>query len=78
MSQIKIDFNKKSRVEEKKTKKKIGFAAMNPERHRQICSEGGRASHRQGVGHEWTAEEARAAGRKGGLAAAKKKKGKNG
>ena len=43
-----------------------GFAAMDPERQRQIASEGGRAAHRQGVAHEWSAEEARAAGRKGG------------
>jgi len=43
-----------------------GFAAMDPERQRQIASEGGRAAHRQGVAHEWSTEEARAAGRKGG------------
>ena len=43
-----------------------GFAAMDPEKQRQIASEGGRAAHRQGVAHEWSTEEARAAGRKGG------------
>ena len=43
-----------------------GFAAMNPERQRRIASEGGRAAHKQGVAHEWSSEEARAAGRKGG------------
>ena len=43
-----------------------GFAAMDPEKQRQIASEGGRAAHRQGVAHEWSSEEARAAGRKGG------------
>ena len=43
-----------------------GFAAMSPERQRQIASEGGRAAHRQGVAHEWNSEEARKAGRKGG------------
>ena len=43
-----------------------GFAAMDPERQRRIASEGGRAAHKQGVAHEWTSEEARAAGRKGG------------
>ena len=43
-----------------------GFAAMSPERQRQIASEGGRAAHRQGVAHEWNTEEARKAGRKGG------------
>ncbi len=43
-----------------------GFASMDPERQRRIASEGGRAAHQQGVAHEWTSEEARAAGRKGG------------
>ncbi|MDQ3845732.1 MAG: general stress protein [Bacteroidota bacterium] len=39
---------------------------MDPERQRRIASEGGRAAHKQGVAHEWSSEEARAAGRKGG------------
>lgn len=43
-----------------------GFAAMDPEKQKEIASEGGRAAHRQGVAHEWSSEEARAAGRKGG------------
>lgn len=43
-----------------------GFAAMSPEKQKQIASEGGRAAHRQGVAHEWNSEEARKAGRKGG------------
>jgi hypothetical protein len=43
-----------------------GFAAMSPERQRQIASEGGRAAHRQGVAHEWSSTEAKEAGRKGG------------
>jgi hypothetical protein len=45
-----------------------GFAAMSPERQRQIASEGGRAAHRQGVAHEWSSQEAKEAGRKGGQA----------
>ncbi len=45
---------------------KRGFAAMSPERQRQIASEGGREAHRQGVAHEWNSAEAREAGRKGG------------
>jgi uncharacterized protein len=52
--------------QEIRQKSRRGFAAMDPERQRQIASEGGRAAHRQGVAHEWTAEEAREAGRKGG------------
>ncbi|MBG8552141.1 KGG domain-containing protein [Hymenobacter guriensis] len=45
-----------------------GFASMDPETQRRIASEGGRASHLSGRGHQWTSEEARAAGRKGGQA----------
>jgi general stress protein YciG len=45
-----------------------GFASMDPARVSQIASMGGRAAHEQGVAHEWTPEEARAAGRKGGQA----------
>ena len=43
-----------------------GFAAMDPQRQKEIASEGGRAAHRQGVAHEWSSDEAREAGRKGG------------
>ena len=43
-----------------------GFAAMSPEKQKEIASEGGRAAHKQGVAHEWTSEEARMAGKKGG------------
>lgn len=43
-----------------------GFAAMSPERQRQIASEGGRAAHKLGVAHEWSSDEARKAGKKGG------------
>jgi general stress protein YciG len=40
---------------------------MSPEKQREIASKGGRETHRKGVGHEWTPDEARAAGRKGGI-----------
>ena len=43
-----------------------GFASMDPQKQREIASAGGRAAHRQGVAHEWSSEEARQAGRKGG------------
>ena len=39
---------------------------MSPEKQREIASKGGRAAHEKGTAHEWTADEARAAGRKGG------------
>ena len=47
-------------------KSRRGFASMNPERQREIASQGGRAAHQQGVAHEWNKEEAREAGKKGG------------
>lgn len=43
-----------------------GFASMSPEKQREIASKGGRAAHEKGTAHEWTSEEARSAGRKGG------------
>jgi len=39
---------------------------MSPEKQREIASKGGRAAHEKGTAHEWSAEEARSAGRKGG------------
>lgn len=47
-------------------KERRGFASMSPEKQREIASKGGRAAHEKGTAHEWTADEARAAGRKGG------------
>jgi hypothetical protein len=43
-----------------------GFASMDDDKQRSIASEGGRAAHAQGTAHEFTSEEAREAGRKGG------------
>ncbi|WP_298733306.1 KGG domain-containing protein [uncultured Chitinophaga sp.] len=45
-----------------------GFAAMDGEKQRAIASMGGRAAHQQGVAHEFSSEEARMAGKKGGEA----------
>ncbi len=42
-----------------------GLAAMSPERRREIASMGGRTSQARGTAHQWTAEEASAAGKKG-------------
>ncbi len=41
-----------------------GVAAMDPQRQKQIASLGGRAAHQSGHAHEFTSDEARAAGRK--------------
>ena len=47
-------------------KSRRGFAVMTPDKQREIASKGGRAAHEKGTAHEWTADEARNAGRKGG------------
>ena len=51
---------------DKRQKSPRGFAAMNQEKQREIASKGGRAAHAKGTAHEFTADEAREAGRKGG------------
>ena len=45
-----------------------GFASMDVQKQREIASKGGKAAHQQGTAHEFTPEEARIAGRKGGEA----------
>jgi general stress protein YciG len=47
-------------------KERRGFASMSAEKQREIASKGGRAAHMKGTAHEWTSDEARKAGRKGG------------
>ena len=48
---------------------KRGFASMDEDKQREIASKGGKAAHEKGTAHEFTSEEARAAGREGGRAA---------
>jgi general stress protein YciG len=55
-----------------------GFAAMDPELQRAIASAGGRAAHEHGTAHEFTPDEARRAGRKGGQASARRRGGGGG
>ncbi|WP_315786031.1 KGG domain-containing protein [Fischerella sp. JS2] len=45
---------------------KRGFASMDEDKQREIASKGGKAAHEKGTAHEFTSEEAREAGRKGG------------
>ena len=45
-----------------------GFAGMDPERQREIASEGGKAAHQKGTAHEFDSAEAQEAGRRGGKA----------
>lgn len=54
-------------------KKTQGFASMDPVLHRQIASQGGIRAHELGRAHQFTSEEAREAGRKGGRIAAQRR-----
>lgn len=60
--------NNQSTQDSSPRKSNRGFASMDPQRQREIASEGGRAAHEKGTAHEFTSEEAREAGRKGGQA----------
>lgn len=55
-------------AEAPKPRRPRGFAAMDRKRVSEIASKGGKAAHAAGTAHEFTADEARAAGRKGGVA----------
>jgi len=62
--------------DETKTKRPRGFAAMDRKQVSEIARKGGKAAHSAGTAHEFTSEEARVAGRKGGRAThAKRRKG---
>lgn len=50
-------------------KARRGFAAMSADKQRELSSLGGRAAHAKGTAHEFSSDEAREAGRKGGHAA---------
>jgi hypothetical protein len=41
---------------------------MDPKRQNEIASKGGRAAHAKGTAHQFSSEEAREAGRRGGRA----------
>ena len=51
-----------------------GFASMDRSKQRDIASKGGKAAHQKGTAHEWTSEEAREAGRKGGMASHRRRR----
>lgn len=57
-----------------KKKSVRGFAAMDAEKQREIARKGGRAAHEQGVAHEWSSNEAREAGKKGGQSRGRRSK----
>lgn len=52
-----------------------GFETLSKEEHKAQSSKGGKSSHAQGKAHRWTSEEARAAGRKGGLEFGRRRRG---
>ena len=54
--------------DKQQSKSNRGFAAMDSARQREIASLGGKAAHQKGTAHEFTSEEARIAGSKGGKA----------
>jgi general stress protein YciG len=47
---------------------------MDRAKQREIASKGGKAAHAKGTAHEWTSEEAREAGRKGGMASHRRRR----
>ena len=51
-----------------------GFASMDPEKQREIASRGGKIAHAKGLAHQFTPDEARAAGKKGGVAVSRDSK----
>ena len=56
----------------KMSKSKRGFASMDQTKRTKIAQSGGITAHKLGKAHTWTKEEAKAAGRKGGLGRRKK------
>jgi len=58
-----------------KPRRPRGFAAMDPKLVSEIARKGGKAAHTAGTAHEFTSDEARAAGRKGGMATHAKRRG---
>lgn len=53
---------------DQKSKSSRGFASMDVVKQKEIASKGGKAAHEKGTAHQFTSEEAAAAGRKGGQA----------
>jgi len=59
---------------EEQPRRKRGFAAMDPKLVSELASRGGKAAQRAGTAHRFNSEEARAAGRKGGMATGAKRR----
>ncbi len=63
------------KLEEAPPRRKRGFAAMDPKLVSELASRGGKAAQRAGTAHRFNSEEARVAGRKGGMATGAKRRG---
>ena len=57
-----------SSTPEPKPRRPRGFAAMDRSKVSEIASKGGKAAHAAGTAHQFSSDEARNAGRKGGVA----------
>lgn len=55
-------------------RKRRGFAAMDPRLVSELASRGGKAAQRAGTAHRFSSDEARIAGRKGGIATGEKRR----
>lgn len=60
-------------MSEEKVKRPRGFAAISREKVKEIARLGGKAAHAAGTAHEFSVEEAREAGSKGGKATHRKR-----
>ena len=58
----------KAETSPEKPRKPRGFAAMDRTRVSEIARKGGKAAHAAGTAHQFTTDEARVAGKKGGVA----------
>ena len=60
--------SERSTSQAEKPRKPRGFAAMDRKKVSEIASKGGKAAHAAGTAHQFTSDEARVAGKKGGVA----------
>ena len=60
--------SEKTPPKEERRPRRRGFAAMDRDRVKEIASKGGKAAHAAGTAHQFSSDEARNAGRKGGMA----------
>lgn len=58
--------SEKTKADSKPRASNRGFAGMDPAKQREISSKGGKAAHEKGTAHQFSSEEAKEAGRRGG------------